>query len=462
MIRLFKLTTVLAVLAAVLGSLPAEANLVAYSEWSANRIQVMVMDDTGANAVEVHQYSKFSLGGNFTISPAGADGTSWVAIEDYGLLKVRVDGEEPTKVLCFQGTDINGSPYQLYGEPQWSPDGSEILVQTMSSLALIAANFEVGPDCDSDLVPIYAYDWENGVGWILEGMAAWNGDGSRIAFFEFLQPQGLEARLVILERGPAGWVVERTVDASHVEFFDGIPLYLDWQRGGNVLAFQTRGFTGPHQSTTWLNSIDAVSGEWALIAEGESPSWSPDDSELLFTDSSGKLVKWAYPDGPGETLGPGEQPDWQRNPLAVACQTDLDCDDSNSCTEDLCNTVTGACSNDPVSDNTSCGTNGWCIAGACFEPECDVAGLACDDANACTVDVCSSYECLFDAAAAAGFFCDDGDGCTVGDACDGAGGCAGVFDPTMPGCSCLPKGEVCTTNDDCCSGSCHSVKGTCK
>ena len=431
----------------------------------------MVMEDTGANPVQVFSFPKSGgIPAFHTISPPLADGTSWVAIDtsyvsvEYrGLAKVRADGAGLTRVLCYEGTDIFGSPYQFFGNPQWSPDGAEILVQTMNSLALIAADFEVGPDCDSDLVPIYPYEWDED-GWALEGSAAWNGDGSRIAFFEFLHPRDLYTgvRLVILERGAAGWVVERTVDASHIEFGDGFPVNLDWQRGGNVLAFRTRQFTGRHHSTAWINTIDAVTGEWAVIVEGESPSWSPDDSELLFSDSRDKLVKWAYPDGPGEILGSGTRPDWQRDPLAVACQTDLDCNDGSSCTEDLCNTVTGACSHDPLPDNTACGANGWCVSGACFEPECDVAGLECDDGNVCTVDLCNSYACVFDAAAAAGFFCDDGDGCTVGDACDGAGGCAGVFDPTISGCGCLPKGEVCTSNDDCCSGSCHPVKGTCK
>ncbi len=171
--------------------------------------------------------------------------------------------------------------------------------------------------------------------------------------------------------------------------------------------------------------------------------------------------------GPATTVGVrGDFADWQRNALDLTCFVDADCDDHNPCTNDLCDTGTGQCDHLNLADETPCGDgdSGWCDgSGSCFEPECGSGLPDCDDGNACTVDSCSEYECSFDAEAAAGFGCDDGDGCTIGDQCDGLGGCAGTLDDTIPGCSsCLPKGEVCTLDSECCSGSCHPIKLTCK
>jgi hypothetical protein len=208
------------------------------------------------------------------------------------------------------------------------------------------------------------------------------------------------------------------------------------------------------------------------LGPGFAGRWSPDDSKVLFLDqwratksyNSGEvkmmdLTTFAVQ----RVLKYAIQPDWAPPVVEdVGCTVDADCEDGNSCTTDLCNTDSGECSNSPVADNTSCGINGWCTSGICFEPECGVAGLECDDGNICTVDSCLAYECLFDTAAAAGFSCDDGNACTVADECDGAGVCAGVFDATIPGCGCLPRGVLCSADDECCSGSCHPVKGTCK
>ena len=63
----------------------------------------------------------------------------------------------------------------------------------------------------------------------------------------------------------------------------------------------------------------------------------------------------------------------------------------------------------------------------------------CDDSNPCTVDGCNSeFGCTYDAAAANGDACDDGDPGTTGDVCtDGV--CAGT--PAVP-CPCWTEAEL--------------------
>lgn len=76
------------------------------------------------------------------------------------------------------------------------------------------------------------------------------------------------------------------------------------------------------------------------------------------------------------------------------CQLDMDCDDSDPCTDDVC--AGGFCSSE---DNGSC--------------ECrpSTAATDCDDANECTDDDCVDYECVHQSNESS---CeDDGDACTL-------------------------------------------------
>ena len=103
------------------------------------------------------------------------------------------------------------------------------------------------------------------------------------------------------------------------------------------------------------------------------------------------------------------------------------CDDGNPCTKDSCDPATG-CSAPPddtalCTDKDPCTKNDACKAGAC-------AGLKvnCDDNNTCTDDLCdvATGECAHTALSGA---CDDGDDCTKDDSCV-AGVCEG--DPNCP------------------------------
>ena len=461
-----------AVLMYPLAAVPTSANLITYEWWQSRRGRVMVMDETGTAVTELYACDRgVPCGIDPSISPPAPDGTAWIAFNGWDLYKIRMDGStDPIMILCHEGTDIDGDLYQLAHGPQWSPDGMQLLVQTQSYLALLDADFVVGPDCASPLEPIHSYDWLSGEpeGWNLEGHAAWNDDGSKIAFFEGFFELGedlpLLNRLVILEREETGDWIQRTIYPEPAlpiaTLFD-----IDWQRGGALLAFASKDATGGRK-LMWVNPDTLKSGYLlnnGSPLEGRSPSWSPDGSQLIFDDLRERLFKWSYvastfPDGPVEAMGSGHRSDWQRNPLRIACDAGSPCDDGKECTTDTC--VSGYCEFTPL-DVGSCGNGGWCVEGECFEPECEF-DEDCDDLNDCTVDRCSNYRCSFDSGAVEGLVCDDGDDCTSGDACDGAGGCAGTFDPNL----CEPvgglPGDPCTTGADCISGRCHPKKHVCR
>ena len=132
------------------------------------------------------------------------------------------------------------------------------------------------------------------------------------------------------------------------------------------------------------------------------------------------------------------------------------CDDSNPCTIDSCNTVTG-CQHAPVTNNVPCSDgnacNGveTCQAGACRPGTV----LACDDGNGCTADSCNAVggcvhtpivgcrPCTVTAD------CDDSNACTT-DVCNG-NACQNT--PVANGTAC-PDATVCNGAETCQAGVC--------
>lgn len=77
------------------------------------------------------------------------------------------------------------------------------------------------------------------------------------------------------------------------------------------------------------------------------------------------------------------------DPQPVQCEMAADCDDGNDCTADVCDLTTETCSNSPAVDGTTCdddGVPGVCTSGLCGQGLC--AGVDCNDDNECTDDAC--------------------------------------------------------------------------
>jgi len=149
----------------------------------------------------------------------------------------------------------------------------------------------------------------------------------------------------------------------------------------------------------------------------------------------------------------------------------LDCNDDNMCTNDLCDPVSGckyAYNEAPCADGNQCTTGDVCQGGACLgsgqtscndfntctTDTCDpdlgckheLNELPCSDGNACTKnDVCANGICAGEAVA-----CDDGNLCTS-DACAQDTGC--TFAPIAGPCD---DGNPCTVNDQCQLGLCQA------
>ncbi len=156
------------------------------------------------------------------------------------------------------------------------------------------------------------------------------------------------------------------------------------------------------------------------------------------------------------------------------------CNDSNACTTDSCNTLTGACvyANNAITcnDGNACSQNDVCANGTCggVNVNCDdsnictsdscspVTGcahtnnaLSCNDGNACTTnDACAGGACTGTAVIVA-TFCDDGKICT-NDACNPLSGCTHVNNTST-----CDDGNGCTVGDVCAAGVCTSGANSC-
>ncbi len=151
----------------------------------------------------------------------------------------------------------------------------------------------------------------------------------------------------------------------------------------------------------------------------------------------------------------------------------VDCNDGNQCTADGCDPATG-CTHQPLdqacTDGDACTFDEWCIGGTCVPG----SSLNCNDSNPCTDDVCDPATGCSHVANAAP--CDDGNACTTGDTCSG-GGCVGGPAPncddgnpcTDDACDALAgclhtfntapcnDGDPCTPTDACSGGVCQGT-----
>jgi hypothetical protein len=138
-----------------------------------------------------------------------------------------------------------------------------------------------------------------------------------------------------------------------------------------------------------------------------------------------------------------------RAPMAGCCQTDVDCDDENSCTTDTC--VNGTCQHSTRDNFSVCGATatGNCQHGVC--ETCRATQLPCEDNRQC---------CDFQRQAWGGWCApsidfpgfsvccrNQGMSCGTGSDC-----CTGVC--TAGGCSCRDAARTCTNARQCCSGVC--------
>ncbi len=149
----------------------------------------------------------------------------------------------------------------------------------------------------------------------------------------------------------------------------------------------------------------------------------------------------------------------------AACSADVDCDDGDPCTDDVCSGECGFCVNAP----RDCDDHVDCTVDACLGGECThvLDHDVCGDSDACALRFCdASMGCQDDPI----IDCDDDNACTT-DACNVQSGCShrNVTCPSAPVCqrsSCdrasgceldaLPDGTACGVDRVCNQGECVS------
>jgi hypothetical protein len=458
---LWKVAVCLAVmLFASYGTWAAEPEIACH-QYVAKQSTVTVMGADGSNPTVIFKNVRGTPAGT---QPNWSPGGEWIVFvwphydnQIKGVWKMLPNGEGLRKILCYEGWGRGDIPvlHPLY--PQWSPDGNWILVTIdpdINWLGIVDASEEVGSDCQSNLTLLYSpqpWDPTTSTGWkIVFGSTPWNHDGSKIAFFEvYLEEDSpTDYRLQVLDieivSGTPTLIDDHPIALppnlkglmlNQPMWFNG----MEWQRdGGNILLFDTMDGT---EHISWLDlDLDTYSVQaWGHLSEGWGANWSPDNNRIVYnlvgdlmvaeivyeTDGSPTVQSSSliYPDR-NECLGP----DWKRG--APPCASAADCNDGNECTADVCSPE-GQCLNPPDTDVTECDDGyGICFEGICETPDC-WENSDCSDGDECTTDECVGGECRF---------------------------------TPIPDCggSCLPKGETCTSDAECCSGSCHPIKLTCK
>jgi hypothetical protein len=115
-------------------------------------------------------------------------------------------------------------------------------------------------------------------------------------------------------------------------------------------------------------------------------------STLTYTDGSALATVMSYPAVPAWAPG-GVIWVADNNAVRKFVPANVDCGDGQLCTTDVCNGATGACSNTAIPNNGSCDDGFPCIVGEfCTGGVCG-GGKSnnCDDSDPCTVDSCDTY-----------------------------------------------------------------------
>jgi len=145
------------------------------------------------------------------------------------------------------------------------------------------------------------------------------------------------------------------------------------------------------------------------------------------------------------------------------CTVDIDCDDADACTIDMCGS-NGICSYAPLCADDSLCTQDTCSAGTCSFTD---ISESCDDSNPCTTDACGATEGCINTPSTENT-CDDGNDCTA-DTCNIFGGCDSTPIPNCCGNGICEEGEGASCPADCAEGpftlggqqctSCFGIEG---
>lgn len=131
-------------------------------------------------------------------------------------------------------------------------------------------------------------------------MPDWSPDGSKLVFVEM--DAGLTRSLLIFDRGAAR--VDTVLPAS--DFFVRFP---EWSRRGDRVAFS--GYRGSDPEAVYTVAV-APSATPVRVVQGAAPTWSPDDTKILFAGNQG-LTTYEFATRKTQRIArAGWRPDWRR------------------------------------------------------------------------------------------------------------------------------------------------------
>lgn len=272
---------------------PADPAIACISNGTTSKL--IVMNPDGSRATTIHSSANY-MGDGPSWSPTGTS----IAYVDLGSIW-RIDvavvngvpmGSNRTLLLW----NDPAAPVTHYS-PVWSPMGDEIVAYNVANSGggLISIPAGGGP-------PSVIYSPPSG---LYATYPAWSPDGAYIAFAETDLNVGGTNSIKILDRATGLTTTVFGPQANNVQF-------LDWARTQNVLAFSTWAAQG---RSVYTLSLTPGSTPQLIATNGMSPSWSPDDSKIIFqkTSGSGGVYSVTVTTGAVQQIaGKGSYPDRRR------------------------------------------------------------------------------------------------------------------------------------------------------
>ena len=267
----------------------------------------------------------------------------------------------------------------------------------------------------------------------------------------------------------ASWALSPEFDATAYKTSAVFTLHFTLG-GGWINSNQTALVQASSDGKTWTSAVTLKTSAYN----------KPTETKVAIQGMGGKKFRVRFGFATGSclsTAGTGPYID-DLEVLDSACKVDQECDDGDPCSQDSCDTASGACLYSPgtglCDDDNACTTADACVDGVCKGKA--TSGTPCDDSNTCTgADSCVSGKCTGKALSKT---CDDGSACTQNDACTSLGVCVGIAnscddgnactsdacDPATGKCSTLvlangafcSDGDACTSGDVCSAGACVS------